>query len=408
LILGGAPEDVLRTFEGEGAMDGLCGRERVFDEAAIVSDLATMRYEDVAARHGTSRGKVYQIALKRGARKYEDRIRERALERKRRREDFLREVLNATTQGDVLEFLDGIPDGCVQLHCTSIPYNMAKPYGGHRGADSQRALYYYGWMVMVLSEMTRTLAPGGVMYLNMGATRDDDGSLIPLDILLFEPLRRLGLSYNSRITWEVPHGLTPRGRLAERAETILVFSKGPARTFNPTPLRRPQLDPAKRAFKGPRKGQLSGHPLGKHPTNVWRIPNVGHNHPEKAAGGGHPAQFPQEIARNGILLYTLPNDLVCDVFVGSGTTAVEAVRTGRHFVGADLFYEAQRASRLAKVVPDVVTLLPGVTDESVAVWQAEAVPVLRDAERAVDFASLDREAEQLLLSLPETPAPLCA
>src|SRR3546814_20203055 len=94
----------------------------------------------------------------------------------------------------------------------------------------------------------------------------------------------------------------------------------------------------------PRRGTLSGHPLGAWPTNVWDdIGNVGHNHPERRCGD-HPAQFPLALAKRAILLYTQPGDLVCDPFCGSGPTQVADLDAGRAFVGADLFCEEDRTS----------------------------------------------------------------
>lgn len=365
-------------------------------EASVLQDLASMSYESVAARHQTSRGRVYNIALKHGARKNEARIAEREKERRARRESFLREVVNASCKADVLEFLDGIPNGCVSLHCTSIPYNVGKSYGGTKESDSRPFHYYLGWMLQVLSEFERTLKPGGVLFLQVGATRGPEGGLYPLDCLLFEHLRCMGLEFQSRVVWEVQHGLTPRARLAERHETALVFSKGPITTFNATPARIPQKQPGKRAFKGPNRGDISSHPLGAWPTNVWKIPNVGHNHTERT---GHPAQFPEALARRAVLLYTLPEDLVLDAFCGSGTVHAVCRRTGRAFTGADLFYEDLRAKRLAAVDPDLVSWLPGVTDESLAVWQAEARRV--DLPPVATGAQLRREIEQMTLEYPD-------
>ena len=45
-------------------------------------------------------------------------------------------------------------------------------------------------------------------------------------------------------------------------------------------IRVPSKYPHKKAFKGPRRGQLSGNPLGKNPGDVWVIPNVKSNHVE--------------------------------------------------------------------------------------------------------------------------------
>jgi DNA modification methylase len=218
---------------------------------------------------------------------------------------------------------------------------------------------------------------------------------MPLDVLLYEDLRRTGLEFQNRIVWVVPHGLTPRRRLAERYETILVWSKG-APTFNPNAARVPQRQPSKRAFKGQRRGALSGHPLGAWPTNVWTVRNVGHNHRDRACGD-HPAAFPVALAKRALLLYSMPGDLVCDPFSGSGSTQIAALETGRAFVGADLFYEDLRARRLAAAVPDLATPLPGVTSESLAVWQAEAARVDHPARPITEAEEI-----QMLLTLDAT------
>jgi len=50
---------------------------------------------------------------------------------------------------------------------------------------------------------------------------------------------------------------------------------------------------------------------------------------------GHPAPFPVELPERLIQLYTFRGDLVLDPFIGSGTTAVAALRTQRRYVGYD-------------------------------------------------------------------------
>lgn len=343
------------------------------NETAILDDLhgrngrPELTYKQTADLHGIKVTAVWRIAVKHEARN-EARIREREAERRGRRRETLQAVVNATVKSDVLDFLDGLPDDSVDLHCTSIPYNVAKPYGGCPASDRRRYHRFIGWTLEVLSEKQRTLAPGGVLFLQLGTTRDDHDARHPLDVVLFPFLEAMGLVFQSRVIWRTTHGLAPKGRLAERYETALVFSKGPPKCFNADAARIPQKQPDKRAFRGPNKGRLSGNPLGAWPTDVWDIPTVRHGHPEKT---GHPAQFPQEIARRAILLYTLPGDLVCDAFAGSGTTAAEAKRTHRSFTGCDLFYEDLRAQRLARIEPDLASPLPGVTPQSVAVWQAE-------------------------------------
>ncbi|NNC39392.1 MAG: site-specific DNA-methyltransferase, partial [Acidimicrobiia bacterium] len=48
---------------------------------------------------------------------------------------------------------------------------------------------------------------------------------------------------------------------------------------------------------------------------------------------GHPAPFPVDLPQRLIELYTFTGDLVLDPFMGSGTTAIAAKQTGRHYVG---------------------------------------------------------------------------
>ncbi|MGH9078616.1 MAG: DNA-methyltransferase, partial [Acidimicrobiales bacterium] len=56
---------------------------------------------------------------------------------------------------------------------------------------------------------------------------------------------------------------------------------------------------------------------------------------ESATRVGHPAPFPVELPRRLIELYTYRGDLVLDPFMGSGSTALAAIRTERHYVGFD-------------------------------------------------------------------------
>lgn len=325
-------------------------------------------YEEVAALHERSRGWVYGILKRRECRKNEARIQARKRDRERQRQEFLQEVIDATSTMDVLDYLAKLPDESVDLHITSIPYNVGKTYGDSPSIDRMRYKAFKGWCMMVLSDMVRTLKQGHVIALQVGKTRRDDGQLEPIAFMLHDELVGMGLTFQNHVTWRIPHGLTPKTRLSDRHEELVIYCKGDKPVvFNPDSARTPQVDPGKKAYKGPNKGKLSGSPLGAWPSDVWDIPNVGHNHPEAC---DHPAQFPMELPRRAIQPYTLPGDLVCDVFMGSGTTAMAAVETGRAFTGCDLFYEDLRAKRLADVKEANACTLPGVTDKSGAVWSA--------------------------------------
>ena len=124
-----------------------------------------------------------------------------------------------------------------------------------------------------------------------------------------------GLKLRNRIIWRFNHGLHCKKRFSGRYETILWFTKNDEYVFNLDPVRVPSKYPGKRHFKGPKRGQLSGNPLGKNPSDiwdvvqqdwedeVWDIPNVKANHPEKTE---HPCQFPVELVQRCVLALTQP------------------------------------------------------------------------------------------------------
>ena len=141
------------------------------------------------------------------------------------------------------------------------------------------------------------------------------------------------LILRNRIIWTFGHGLNSTKRFSGRHETILWFTKGDDFQFNLDDIRIPQKYPGKKSYRGPHKGELSGNPLGKNPSDVWEIPNVKANHVEKTC---HPCQFPVAIPSRLIKALTNENDLVLDPFMGVGTTAVAAIMAKRRFVGSEL------------------------------------------------------------------------
>jgi adenine-specific DNA-methyltransferase len=116
----------------------------------------------------------------------------------------------------------------------------------------------------------------------------------------------------------------------------LWFTKSNEYTYNLDAVRVPQKYPNKKYFKGPRKGELSGNPLGKNPSDVWNIPNVKANHVEKTS---HPCQFPVELIERLILSMTNAKDWVLDPFMGVGSTAIAALIHERKAIGAEIMPE---------------------------------------------------------------------
>ena len=99
------------------------------------------------------------------------------------------------------------------------------------------------------------------------------------------------------------------------------------------PIRKPSKYPNKKHFKGPNNGELSSNPLGKNPSDVWDIPNVKSNHVEKT---DYPCQFPIGLVERLVLALTNEGGSVLDPYLGVGSSAIAALKNGRHAYGCDL------------------------------------------------------------------------
>jgi adenine-specific DNA-methyltransferase len=233
--------------------------------------------------------------------------------------------------GHCQELLHEIPASSAQLIVTSPPYNIGKKYEKRRALND-----YLREQDEVIGLCVQRLRDGGSICWEVGNHIGGANEVVPLDIALYPLFAARGLKLRNRIIWHFEHGLHCSRRLSGRYETILWFTKGDNYIFNLDPIRVPQKYPGKKAFKGPRVGQYTCHPLGKNPGDLWIIPNVKHNHVEKTI---HPCQFPVELVERLVLALTNEGDLVIDPYMGVGSTAVAAVKHGRRAAGADIVGE---------------------------------------------------------------------
>jgi len=231
---------------------------------------------------------------------------------------------------DNLEFMRSLPDASMQLIVTSPPYNIGKAYEKRTHLDE-----YIRIQAQTISECVRLLDPRGSICWQVG-NHVHNGEIVPLDIVLYHVFKDHGLKLRNRIIWHFEHGLYCTKRLSGRHETILWFTKSDEYKFNVDPIRVPSKYPNKKYFKGPKRGQLSGNPMGKNPGDVWVFPNVKNNHVEKTL---HPCQFPVELVERLIMAMTNDGDSVFDPYMGVGTTVVAAVKSGRTGYGCDVVSE---------------------------------------------------------------------
>ena len=228
---------------------------------------------------------------------------------------------------DNLKFMRTLPDESMNLIITSPPYNLGKAY--ERRTSQEK---YIEEKAATIAEAVRVLSPSGSICWQVG-NHVHGGEVFPLDILLYPLFKNHGLQLRNRVVWTFGHGLHTQKRFSGRHETILWFTKTAEYTFNLDPVRIPSKYPNKKFFKGPNKGRLSGNPRGKNPSDVWDIPNVKANHVEKTE---HPCQFPVGLVERMVLALTNEGDNVLDPYLGAGSSAVAALKHGRHAYGCDL------------------------------------------------------------------------
>lgn len=231
-------------------------------------------------------------------------------------------------EGDRLELMKKMSDKSVKLVVTSPPYNIGKEYEKRKDLS-----IYLAEQEETIKEAVRILSEDGSLCWQVGNHIGKDGEVYPLDALIYSIAKKSGLKLRNRIIWHFGHGLHASKRFSGRHETILWFTKSNNYTFNLDPVRVPQKYPGKKNFKKNKKyGTLSGNPLGKNPSDVWDIPNVKSNHPEKTE---HPCQFPIELIERLVLSLTNPKDIVFDPYAGVGSAICAAVIHDRKGYGSD-------------------------------------------------------------------------
>lgn len=211
------------------------------------------------------------------------------------------------------ESMGQLPDDCVALMVTSPPYNVGKDYD-----DDLDLEQYLGLLERVFTETYRVVEPGGRIAVNVANLGRKP--YLPLNHLVASILDGVGFLLRGEIIWQKAKsagGSTAWGSwqsaknptLRDVHEYVIVASKGP--------------------FSRVRSGvdTISKEDFLEATVSIWDIL------PESARRVGHPAPFPIELPRRLIELYTFDGDLVLDPFLGSGSTAVAAVISGRHYVG---------------------------------------------------------------------------
>lgn len=226
-----------------------------------------------------------------------------------------------------------IADNSVALVVTSPPYFAGKEYEEAVGKGHIPATYkdFLTMLEEVFAQCVRKLEPGGRIAVNVANLGRRPYRSLSADVIAILQ-DRLGLLLRGEVIWQKARGAggscawgsfqrPGNPVLRDLTERLVIASKG----------RLDRAVPAsERSEQGlPSEGTAHVDEFMEATTDVWEIPT------ESATRVGHPAPFPVELPQRLIDLYTYRGDLVLDPFMGAGTTAVAAVRTGRHYVGFD-------------------------------------------------------------------------
>ena len=241
-------------------------------------------------------------------------------------------VVDRIIAGDARDMKD-VADNSVALVVTSPPYFAGKAYEEALG-EGHIPANYVDYLVMlrdVFAECARVLQPGGRIAVNVANLGRRPYRSLAADVttILQDELRLL---LRGEVVWVKQRGAAGNCAwgsfqrpanpvLRDLSERVIIASKG---RFDRA------VDVKERARRGlPSVSTMSRDEFMEATVDVWEIP------PESAARVGHPAPFPIALPERLIHMNTYAGDLVLDPFMGSGTTAVAAVRTGRYFVGYD-------------------------------------------------------------------------
>ncbi len=222
------------------------------------------------------------------------------------------------------ESMDELPDNSIHLIVTSPPYNVGKEYDRNLTLSQYREMLKKVW-----KEAYRVLVPGGRICINIANLGRKP--YIPLHIFITQDMLEVGFLMRGEIIWDKGASASTSTAwgswksaanpiLRDIHEYILVFSKDVFKRENP--------------YK--RESTITREEFLEYTKSIWKFPAV------SAKKVGHPAPFPIELPYRCIQLYTFKGEIVLDPFMGSGQTAIAAIRTGRKYVGYEIEEEYVR------------------------------------------------------------------
>lgn len=235
--------------------------------------------------------------------------------------EFPNELLN-TIIASSCENMKDIPNNSLHLMITSPPYNVSKEYDNDLSLEE-----YLNLLKNCFTETYRVLVDGGRACINIANIGRKP--YIPLSDYVSKIMIEIGFNMRGEIIWNKSAGAgisTAWGSfqsasnpiLRDVHEYILIFSKGNYKRER------------NKEEKELRKDNITKEEFIEWTKSVWTM------NTESAKRIGHPAPFPEELPNRLIKLFSFTNDIVIDPFMGSGTTAIAAIKNKRNFVGYEI------------------------------------------------------------------------
>lgn len=247
--------------------------------------------------------------------------------------------LNQIYCGECSQMMAALPDGCIDLTVTSPPYDSLRTYNG-----------YTFDFEPIARQLWRVTKPGGVVVWVVGdETKDFCESLTSAKQKIYF-VESCGFSLLDTMIYQkdgYPAQYPGMMRYMGAFEYMLVLSKGKPTTYNPICDRvNKSIGEHRRRFTqrqkdGSTKYTKTGFTIGKfsNRNNVWTYPTGYLKVTSDKEAHDHPAIFPEALARDHILSWSNPGDVVLDPMCGSGTTQKMAQILGRPWLGFDVSEE---------------------------------------------------------------------
>jgi site-specific DNA-methyltransferase (adenine-specific) len=235
-------------------------------------------------------------------------------------------------QNDCLKELKNMPNEIIDIFITSPPYNIGLKYNTYQ--DHKDENEYLEWLYEIFTQIKRVLRKDGSVFLNIGSTNINPWLSFDVANLLRELL-----VLQNRIVWVKSISIGERtfghfkpinsGRFTNNTfEDIFHFTKNGDVKINRTAIGVKYMD------KNNLKRNKNHNDL-RCRGNTWFIPYE--TICTKSQKGNHPGIFPEKLVEWCIRLADYDqNTIVCDPFLGSGTTLVVTKKLGVKGIGIEI------------------------------------------------------------------------